>query len=120
MNNKVKVIKAIKGLEVGDILYLDVDNSQYTNLKTYEDISDNKTITKTSQTTIDRWAVEQSPEYFVYLDENDNDIQMNTVRYEDLHPSEFQIKVDSNKPISTTSTVFYRFRSPIERYLVWL
>ena len=117
MNNKVKVIKAIKGLEVGDILYLDVDNSEYTNLKTYEDVSENKTITKTSQTTIDKWVVEQSPEYFIYLDDNGNDVQMNTVKYEDLHPSELSIP-KSNRP--TTSVTYYKFRSPIERYLVWL
>jgi NAD kinase len=78
----LKVIKPIKGLVEGDILYYNQDADQYEITKIEEDVSDNKTSKKTLKVIIGAWLVDDNKEFFKYVDDDGNDMTVEEFKYE--------------------------------------
>jgi len=114
--NRVKVLKAIKGLQVGDILTYDDTTNTFVLNKVDQDISENTTSIKTLSIFIDRWVIESSLDYFTYIDGEGNNISVQRIQYEDLHPEAMKKEVTP----TTKSVVYWRIRSPFESILHWI
>lgn len=80
---RVKVIKEIKGLVPGDILYYMKDTDTYEINKTKYDISDT-TSTKVVRFVIGSYMVEEMKDYFIFIDDEDNTLEINKIYYNDF------------------------------------
>jgi hypothetical protein len=89
----LKVIKPIKGLVEGDILYYNQEQDQYEITKIDEEVSDNKTSKKTLKVIIGAWLVDDNKEFFKYVDDDGNDMTLEEFKYEQKEEDRI---VDSN------------------------
>lgn len=69
---KVKVIKAFKGLEIGDILNFNDKEYRYELTKTNEDVSENGTTVSKKFYSFNDWTIKENKEYFQFIDEQGN------------------------------------------------
>jgi len=117
--NRVKVIKEVKGLKIGDILTYNEETGKFNISKIDRDVSETSTSTKSLFISVDRWIVEDNgSEYFTYIDDEGNDIDMQNINYNDIHPKPKESIKEVNKP--STQVVYWRVRNPFERYLLWV
>lgn len=80
----VKVIKEIKGLVPGDVLYYNSNDEKYELNKTDYDISDEGQKTRSIRFSISSYLINEFKDYFVYLDDDGNEVQLNNIHYEDF------------------------------------
>jgi hypothetical protein len=80
---RVKVLKEIKGLVPGDILYYMKDTDTYEINKTEYDISDSTTTT-VLRTVIGSYIVEDMKDYFMFIDDEDNTLEIDKIYYNDF------------------------------------
>jgi hypothetical protein len=90
----LKVIKPIKGLVDGDILYYNQDQDQYEITKIDEEIGDTGTSRKTLKVIIGSWLVDTNKEFFKYVDDEGNDITIEEFKYG--QKEEDKVIVDTN------------------------
>lgn len=67
---KVKVIKPIKGLEVGDILTFNDDSYNYELIKETSDITENASKISKYKYSLSEYIIKNNNEYFQFVDEN--------------------------------------------------
>jgi HD superfamily phosphohydrolase len=80
---KLKVIKEIKGLVPGDILDYNKEEQRYEIYKVDEEIVDNKITKKSMKVSIGEYLVNDFKDYFIYLDEEGNELTISEIRYSD-------------------------------------
>ena len=73
---KVKVIKAIKGLEVGDILYFNKDEYRYELTKVHQDVSETTTTTSKQFYSFSEYSIKENSEYFQFIDDEGNEVKI--------------------------------------------
>src|SRR4030042_526796 len=93
---KVKVIKEIKGLVPGDILYYNKANDLYEISKTDYDIGDT-TSTKTVKFAISDYLVGEFNDYFVYVDDEDNNIELSKIYWDDFPRNDKTVETPTEK-----------------------
>src|SRR4030043_1664347 len=93
---KVKVIKEIKGLVPGDILYYNKANDLYEISKTDYDIGDT-TSTKTVKFAISDYLVGEFKDYFVYVDDEDNNVELNKIHWDDFPRDNKTVETSTEK-----------------------
>jgi hypothetical protein len=81
---KAKVIKDIKGLVPGDILYYQKDTDTYEINKTDYEIGDTSSSTKIVKVVINSYLVDENPEYFTLIDDENNDLEVSKIRWDDF------------------------------------
>ena len=77
----LKVIKSVKGLVEGDILYYNSARDQYEITKIESDISDSGTTSNILKVIIGDWLVDDYKEFFKYIDDDGNDITVEEFKY---------------------------------------
>lgn len=73
---QVQVIKAINGLEEGDILQYNEKTHKYELGKLEEDISDNGYSSKKTLHRYSKNVISENKEYFVFLDDENNEVEV--------------------------------------------
>lgn len=73
---QVKVIKAINGLEEGDILNYNEKTHKYEIKKIEEDISDNGYSSKKTLHTYSKQVILDNPTYFIFIDEDGEKVEV--------------------------------------------
>jgi hypothetical protein len=94
---RVKVIKEIKGLVPGDILYYMKDTDTYEINKTEYDISDSTTTT-VLRTVIGSYIVENMKDYFIFIDDEDNTLEIDKIYYNDFPENQTVDTVGETQP----------------------
>ena len=95
---RVKVIKEVKGLVEGDILYYNSENDRYELTKTDYDISDSGKSTKVVKFSISSYLVEEFKDHFVCIDDTNNEIEINRIYYDDF-PESITNKAPEEVPV---------------------
>ncbi len=98
-NMRVKVIKEIKGLVPGDILYYNDKDDMYEINKTDYDISDNKESVESIKYSISSYTVEEQKDYFVFIDDEDNELKIEKIYYNDFPEDENSTTNKTVEPI---------------------
>jgi hypothetical protein len=103
---RVKVIKEIKGLVPGDILYYNDKTGMYEITKTDYDFGDKSESVKSVRVSIESYIVEEHENYFVYLDDEDNDIEINKICWDDFPENSNELETSKEvEPETKNETV---------------
>jgi len=97
---RVKVIKEIKGLVPGDILYYNDKTDMYEITKTDYDVSDSGQSVKSVKVVISSYVAEESKDYFVFVDDDNNDIEINKIYWDDI-PQSKKLETPKNEQVKS-------------------
>jgi len=82
--NKIKVIKQLGSLEIGDILTWNEQNNRFELNKVNEDISKDSHSYNKSFIAIDKYVAEDNSNFFCYIDDEGNDVDIKTITWRDI------------------------------------
>jgi len=102
---RVKVIKEIKGLVPGDILYYNDKTDTYEITKTDYDIGDKTQSVRSIRVIISSYTVEEHKDYFVFIDDDNNDMEINKIYYRDFPEDDNNSIKKSETPVQAEPEV---------------